>query len=181
MADIEVGIRDGRRTWVAPIEWFPHPDGLERATVFQPGFNSKPTVDPRKDYGVSGMEITWYLRGPKGAIQFQLYTDWTPGRVYPGHGLMPDLSCGHYRKSLDGEWESMYPMGAELGYHARNPQFPDQGPLTDECRILGGTCYYDGSVMAAHDLAKRFVVHGEPVIWAVLEDRYRELDQEGEG
>jgi hypothetical protein len=152
---------DGRRTVVAEFEWFPRPDGLERAVVFQPGYNGTGV------HGVHGMEITWLLRGPKGGVQFKLFTDWIPGKRSPGHGLSPD---GSY-----DSWD-LFPMGVDLGYHARVPQYEGQEVYgRDDCEVTGGRCYYDGSGMAAERLAKEFIVQGEPVIWAALEAEYQGL------
>jgi hypothetical protein len=132
---------DGRRTVTAEIEWFPRPDGLERAVVFQPGYSGKRTADPRKNYGVHGMEITWFLRGPKGGIQFKVYTNWVPGPLSPGHGL-PPAGMVFPRQEFDH-----YPMGADLGYHARVSQWDGDAEWCrrEDCEITGGVCYYDGS------------------------------------
>lgn len=159
---------EGRRLVVAEPEWFPRPDGLERAVVFGPGYNSAQTGNPHADFGVHGMEIIWYLRGPLGVAQFMLYTDWIPGTLRPGHGLPP---AGMSFPRID------YPMGADLGYHAPVPQWEGQEEYRrDDCRLLpGGTCYYDGSGMAAERVAKEFVLAGEPAVWAALEDRYADL------
>jgi hypothetical protein len=166
MTGVNIG-ENGRRAAIAEIEWFPRPDGLERATLFQPGYNGDPSAPSAKNYGVHGMEITWLLRGPKGGVQFKLFTDWIPGERSPGHGLSPD---GTYTA-----WD-MFPMGADLGYHARVPQYDGQEDYArDGCEVTGGRCYYDGSGLRAESLAKEFVVHGEPVIWRALEDEYEAL------
>jgi hypothetical protein len=157
---------DGKRTVVAEIEWLPRPDGLERAIVFQPGYNGDRTDNPRHDYGVHGMEITWYLRGPKGAVQVQFFTDWIPGPVYPGHGLSPS--------GFKETW-SPQPTAAGLTYHCRVPQYEGQRPCRDECPIIGGLCYSDTGYSASDPIAEAFVIHGEPAVWAALEVRYQEL------
>ncbi len=159
-----VNIRDGRRTLVIEPEWFPRPDGLERAVVFQPGYNSG-----TREYGVHAMEVRWLLRGPNGAAQFLVYTGWTPGHLSPGMGLQPE-GCPPMPAR-------QYPTGADLGYHALVPQYEgheDYGRL--DCDVLpGGACYYDGSGLAADRLAKEFVTRGEPAVWAALEERYAGL------
>jgi hypothetical protein len=158
---------DGKRTVTAKPEWFPRPDGLERAVVFQPGYSGDRTADPRHSYGVHGMEITWFLRGPAGAVQFQIFTNWVPGELSPGHGLPP---AGRRFERLPFEH---YPMGTDLGYHSPVPHYEEQ-PGRDDCHILAGRCYYDGSGLAADRLVKEFVVKGEPAVWAELESYYAE-------
>ena len=161
---MSVNIEDGCRTLIAPIEWFPRPDGLERAVVFQPGYNSG-----SREYGVHGMEIRWLLRGPNGAAQCVFFTDWTPGELKPGHGLPP--------RGYPPLPRRQYPMGADLGYHALVPQYEGQENYARaDCDVIpGGICYYDGSGMASELLAKEFTEHGEPVIWAALEAQYADL------
>jgi hypothetical protein len=156
----------GRRTLIIEPEWFPRPDGTERAVLFQPGYNDDRTGP--HSCGVHGMEITWYLRGPRGAVQFKTYTSWTPGVLRPGHGRMP---VGYPPREAD-----QYPNGADLGYHARVPQYDEQEAAYDDCPIIGGPCYYDGSGLAAQRLAEQFTEHGESVIWAKLEENYAQLE-----
>ena len=78
---MNINIKDGRRTVIAGPEWVPHRDDLERAVVFQPGFSSERTGDPSRNYGVHGMEIRWYLRGPNGVTQFAMNAGWVYWRV----------------------------------------------------------------------------------------------------
>ncbi len=162
---------DGRRTASPEIEWFSRPDGMERAVIFRPGYNGDPDAPPSRNYGVHGMEIAWYLRGPKGVTQFVMFTRWVPGELSPGHGLPPD---GYPPRPGD-----QYPDGANLGYHAPVPQYDGDGYVRGDCAFLpGGRCYYDGSGLAAMDLAREFVEKGEAAVWAALEDRYRDLKAE---
>jgi hypothetical protein len=141
---------------------------------FTPGYNCADRG--MRGHGVHGMEIRWLLRGPAGAAQFLLYSDWIPGQLSPGHGLMPDGSYSW--QSVRGD--PLYPMGADVGYHARRPQFDGQDPMSDECIVLGGPCYYDGSGMRADKLTKVFVQFGEQAVWDELESVYADLVREEE-
>ncbi len=152
---------------IVRVEWRPRPDGLEESTQFVPGYNCPDRS--MSGHGVHGMEIHWYLRGPAGGAQFKMGTDWIPGELFPGHGLGPD--------GVNRTW-MLYPTGVDVGYHARRPQWEGDQPIHDDCPIIGGTCYYDGSGLRADDVLKRFVVDGEPVIWAELEKVYAELVDE---
>lgn len=153
---------DGRRTALAEPEWFPRPDGLERAVVFQPGYSHDQTGDPKRDYGQHGMEIIWYLRGPRGVAVFKLFAGWLPGLK----GIPPSLA-------------DVYPIGADIGYHAPVPQYEGQEDYRrDDCTLLpGGTCYYDGSRLSAEGVATAFTEHGEPAVWAALEGQYEDIKE----
>ena len=142
----------------ALTRWFPHNEILERAVIFQPGY-----LDPRtgpNSYGRHGMEIKWLLRGPRGATQFLMYTDWVPGQ-----------------KDRNPRVADMFPMAADLGYHARVPQYEgaEEWGLHERCEYLTGRCYYDGSGLQAQPVLDRFIRDGEQAIWDALEDRYAAL------
>lgn len=158
---------EGKRTVVALPEFFPRPDGLERAVLFQPGYNGDHDAEPRHNYGVHGMEITWLLRGPAGAVQLMIYTNWIPGELSPGHGLPPG-GMAVPRAPFEH-----YPMSAGIGLHSPSPLYDDQHSRLD-CRLLDGACYYDEALTASDHLAKRFVLEGEPAVWAELESWYAE-------
>jgi hypothetical protein len=151
----------------AEPEWFPRPDGLERAVVFAPGYNCpKPGG---QGHGVHGMEIRWYLRGPKGGAWVAFSTDWIPGRLSPGHGLPP---LGMVLRDRD-----QYPNGCGLGWCGLVPQREDHEPSVDAgCYLVpGGTCYSDMSFMASDPVAVDFTERGEPAIWEALESCYAGL------
>ena len=48
---------------------------LERIVHFAPAFD-RCDPDPKKNYGIRGVELRFVLKGPKGAIQFVVYTNW---------------------------------------------------------------------------------------------------------
>jgi hypothetical protein len=137
------------------LAFYPAEDGLERAVVFEPGYIC--TTSGPHGHGRHGMNIRWILRGPKGAITFLVFTGWLPGREEMG------LDAGAHS-----------PMAADLGYYARVSQY-EGNFAREDCECTGGTCYYDGSGMAASDLFKRFTTEGEAAIWAALASRYDSL------
>lgn len=158
---------DGIRTSIASPIWLPYNEILQRAVIFQPGYNSDRDAPPSRNYGVHGMGITWCLRGPKGAACFKISTDWIPGELSPGHGLDANGMSSIHR---------LFPMGTDVGYHARNPQWEGQEQCAHgECHLIDGRCYYDGSGLEASDLIKEFILEGESVVWKALETVYRDL------
>lgn len=143
-----------KRTAKTVTAWYRAGDA-ERAVVFRPGYRTD-----RKSYGQHGMEITWLLRGPNGVIQFEMFTGWVPGL---------DRHADHLVHA---------PMGADLGYHTRFPQYDGQDAMTETCDYLDGPCYYDGSGLMADDLLREFLIHGEQVIWDRLAERHDALQSE---
>lgn len=154
---------------LAPVEhWRQHPtaEGFEIDIQFSPGYNCELRGPGR--HGVCGMEIRWYLRGPKGVAQFAVYTDWIPGELRPGHGRPP---VGYPPRE-----PAQYPRGVDLGYHAIAPQYEEQESMG--CDLLPtGRCFYDGSGLNAVRLARRFTDEGEQAVWDELMGLHDGLEQ----
>ena len=148
------------------VRWMPRSDGLEESVQFQPGYNCP---EPGwNGHGVHGMEISWFLRGPAGAVRLRMSTDWTPGELYPGHGISPDGTRG-WKRETDGLW-STDPCGRGIGFHALVPHW--EGQRGEQCGLLDKPCYYDEHLSGADPLVPRFLADGEQIIWDELEARY---------
>jgi hypothetical protein len=154
---VSINIQNGRRTVLAKANFYQAGD-MERAVVFEPGFN-----DRNGQYGVHGMDIRWILRGAQVATQFLMFTSWVPGE------------CGREFRWSNPEAAGMFPMGADVGYHSKVQIYGSQDPMDGECDILGGQCYYDGSGLRADELLQRFIFEGEPAVWRELQDFHDEL------
>lgn len=138
---------------------------LEREIIFRPAFDKR-DPDPRKNYGIHGVECAFYLKGPEGAIQFVIFTNW----------MLP-----HVQLELDrrDDHTSCHPMPADLGYHSYIPRYEGQEALTEDCPIIGGRCYYDGSGLAAYRVYDILVSEGSEDVWKRLEQEYRSRFLEG--
>ncbi len=135
---------------------------LQRIVEWQPAWDRR-DPDPKKNYGIHGMELCFVLKGSKGATQFLIFTNW----------LLPSL-----RDMQKKGWPMPLrePMPADVGYHARVPQHEGQNSVTESCIYLDGApCYYDGSGLQAQALFDEFVAKGEDVIWETLEAHYNAL------
>lgn len=154
------------------IRWASRPDGLEESTQFTPGYNCSDRS--MQGHGVHGMEITWLLRGPLGAIQIIFGTDWIPGELSPGHGLSPDGTRG-WRRHGSHLW-STDPTAFGLGVHSRKPQYPRHE--SQKCGLLAGACFYNERLSGADKLVGPFLAYGEEVIWNMLEAAYALLARE---
>jgi len=134
---------------------------MEKIIEFTPGFDRR-DPDPKKNYGIHGMQIRFILKGERGATQFVLFTDW-----YPAH------TQEEYFYKPRGEFYRPQPTGADVGYHSPVPQYDGQETIQDACEYLGGkSCYYGGSGLAADELALEFLAHGEEAVWKKLGEVY---------
>lgn len=137
-------------------EWRRREDGLEEALEFQVGYRC-PLEGPRS-HGQHGMQLRWLLRGSKGAAQFVMYTDWPPSRPSSTTTLMGGR---------------MFPMAADLGYHARRAQY--DGQEARGCDVLDSVCFYDGSGLQAERVLTRFFAEGEEAIYRELFATYEAI------
>ena len=130
---------------------------FRREISWHPGFDKRSDPDPNeRKYGCHGMDLTFFLHGAHGTVQFKVFTGWLPGQERAAKPLLA-------------------PMAVDLGYHWDSPRYEEQTWLACTLRSAG-RCYYDGSGLAAESLFARFLVEGEPIVWATLEERYRDLD-----
>ena len=135
---------------------------FERTVTVEPGYERR-SDDPNKNYGICPCKIRFVLKGPKGAVQFLIGTDWYPKHVQ------------EERRRPDGRlWESSYrirPNGWDIGYHSPVPRYEGQDALS--CTILAsGKCYYDGSSLRADEWIPEFLTGGTDWLWPQLEREY---------
>lgn len=153
--------------------------GFEKIVQLTPAYDQR-DPDPRKDYGVHGVDLIMILKGEKGATQFSLSTGWLlPQTVgLPNDGSYEELY--KYTELLHSSFtQRYYPMPTDLGYHAKEPQYEDQY-VRNDCHILGGECYYDGSGLNAYIPFRELLTKGSDGVWVVLEKYYNFLFEGGE-
>lgn len=130
--------------------------------------------DPKKNYGVHGVELSFYLVGPAGGVQFKLSTGWllpeTVGVDKPFDWR--NISSHDYARNLDAQSRGLFPMPVDLGYHARVPLYENQPLTAKDCPIIDGPCYYDGSGLNAEPVFEVFLREGSPGVWGALQDYY---------
>lgn len=141
-------------------------EGLEKEIIFTPGhaLRNLRGEGPSNSYGIASMEMSFVLKGEKGAATFVISLGWVPELVKNEYGLQ-DI---RYTE----------PMAFDLGYHAEKPQGEWQTQYRREDCLLtrSGTCYYDGSGLQADALFKQFVMTGSAdTVWIALLHRYQEL------
>lgn len=132
---------------------------FRRDVEVTPAFDRRDPV-PSKNYGIHGAEIRFVLRGPAGAVQFLLYTNW----------MLP-----HVEKELDvkyGTHSLCHPLPADLGYHSPRPMYEGQESQPDCPYLDGKPCYYDGSGLNARRVYDVMVAQGGDALWRELEAYY---------
>lgn len=125
--------------------------------------------EPSKNYGVAACRVWFYVIGPKGAVQWQIGTDW-----------YPQAALNHLRKFPFSDRDREQPKGWDLGYHAREPHYDGQTSMHDNCQVIGGKCYYDGSTLNAEEWLEGFRNGGTDWLWPRLEQYYRHIFESGE-
>ncbi len=131
---------------------------FQRIVEFEAAFDKR-DPDPNKDYGIHGVTLRMVLKGPLGAIQFVVYTNWHLPHI--DRSGWPQHMCD--------------PMPADLGYHSPHAMYEGQ-TQTDNCPWLDGKpCFYDGSGLQADPIFALLVEKGGEAVWKELERRYRGL------
>lgn len=121
-------------------------------------------------YGIHGVNMRWLLEGPKGVIQFVVYTNW----------YLPETQARIDRKSVGADLATLralyHPLPADIGYHSPTPLREWQKePTTEHCGYLGGRpCYYDGSALGAERIFGLLVEKGHEAVWQEMEKWYQE-------
>jgi hypothetical protein len=132
---------------------------MERRITITPGFYLiRP--EPSKNYGIGSCRIWFYVIGPKGAVQWQISTDWYPERARQHLLGFPSEASKH----LPDAWD--------IGYHSPTAKYDGQSSM-GHCDVIGCECFYDGSSLNAEKWVEGFVSGGTDWLWPKLEEYYR--------
>ena len=142
---------------------------LTRLVEWTPAFDKR-NANPKKNYGIHGMNLRFVLKGPEAATQFLIYTNWL-------------LKHNQDETDAPTQFSTLthllcHPLPADLGYHSLRPVYSEQLAIADKCPYLDDRpCYFGGSGRNAEDLYWRFVAEGDAVVWRELESLYWETVQ----
>jgi hypothetical protein len=115
-------------------------------------------------HGRHGLNIRFVVKGDDGAVQFLLYTGWTPQHATPSDIFVRDCN-----------WSGT-PFPADLGYHSKTPHFEGHEPSIESCEFCDGKpCYCDGSILNANDAMYALVNGGEDALWEFLDAYYESV------
>lgn len=146
-------------------------DSLERIIEFSPAFDKR-DADPKKNYGIHGVELTFYLKGKRGVIQFKLFTNWMLPHVHEetvNRLISKQYVSGINRLDICCDFD---PMPADLGYHSPIPIYEGQTKMSS-CQFYAGGCYYDGSTLNAGPVYDTLLREGSEGVWKRLEEYYQ--------
>jgi hypothetical protein len=137
---------------------------FEQTITMSPAF-SKRDPNPAKDRGIGAVTIRFVLKGPLGATQFVIGTDW----YLPDDQRRMRLRTGILADSIQ-------PSGWDIGYHSPHPQYEGQSAMGEACEYLNGQpCYYDGTSLGADEFVPKFLAGGSDAVWKMLRKRYDSL------
>ncbi len=133
---------------------------LKHEIKFTPAYDNRDA-----GYGIHGVDITWYVIGDAGAIQFVLFTGWHLEHI---EREMEETTRDRIGFSITR------PVPADLGYHAKVAQYEGHTPM-DKCHLLPeGKCYYDGSTTQAETPFRILKEEGGEALWNYLDHVYAE-------
>lgn len=134
------------------LPWARCEDGFEEAFGIRAAFDKRDPT-PQKNYGIHGMDLQFFLRGPKGVIQFVIYTNWHLPHVEE------EMLNKEVTDTIDIKCRFL-PLPAIIGCHSPVPKYEDQIPAA-LCPLLGRKdCYYYGSDLCAEDVFRVMVAEG---------------------
>lgn len=137
---------------------------MKREITFLPAWDKR-DPDPKKNYGIHGVEIVFILRGTLGAIQFVIHSNWQ----------LPYVAKEMRIKMKPEMYPLFEPMGADVGYHSPKPMYEGHKSTSDNCPYIGGKCYYNGSSLQAGDMLNILIAEGSDKVWRELEDHYKSI------
>ncbi len=133
------------------------------------GFETIVWVQPAYDRlsegcGIGACRIIFILKGPLGAVQFMIGTEW-----YVPSAREHLLQFAHTSERC----LEMKPTGWDVGYHSPKPMYESHSPISGSCELVeGGQCYYDGSGLMADEWVDDFVAGGTKWLWPKLREQY---------
>ncbi len=149
---------------------------FKKKITFLPAFD-RTDPDPKKDYGVNGVEFIFFLIGERGIIQFRASTNWMLPHVQKSldEKTMHDISCG--AQYSDIALSCFYhPKGFDLGYHSPTPMYEGQSKM-QSCKFFEDGCYYDGSSIQGDEMLKMLIENGSNGVWKAMKKYYFNMFQ----
>lgn len=144
--------------------------------TFERRIEMSPSFDKRsEDHGIGAVRIWFYLIGPKGAVQWQIGTNWYVPSAQEHLRSLPPSIINSLENGLGGG--RYQPQAWDLGFHAREPRYyqDKDSPTHEHCDVLDGPCWYDGSSLNAEPLIQPFLEGGSEAVWKKLAQYYHEV------
>lgn len=136
-------------------------NGYMRYLTLKPPFDKR-NPNPKKDYGIHGMDLIMVLSKNNKAVEFSAFLP-----VHLTH-VVKELAL---KKDCHFFFEG---MGANVGYHSPYPIYENQY-LHKDCRYIGCDCYCNGSSLRADEWYQVFLKEGVDKIWEMLESYWLDM------
>ena len=149
-------------------------DDLIHDIIVQPSYDYRDIEEGPTARGAHGMVLSFILRGPKGAISFDLGTDWM------AHPLKQTFNWSAPKPwdrsdipGLDYNQEKIFHSPMTQGCYSHSLT-KDRGYWSgpSECNILGVPCYGDGGYMVADRVLAAMVAEGSEGLWREMRHLY---------
>lgn len=123
--------------------------------------------DPKKNYGVHGVEIRFVLTGPLGAVYMPVWTHW----------MLPEVVAWHEELAKENPFldrrHAIDPLIPGASVHSRKPH-EDFTNHREKCDFFDGPCWSEEIGCFASDAIWGALLRGgEAGLWEALEDLYR--------
>ena len=143
--------------------------------IVQPSYDYRESEEGPSSRGAHGTVLCFVLKGPLGAISFDLGTGWM------AHPLTESFSWHRSKPwprsddpGMDYAFDSSrigYPM--TQGCYSHSPtKDRDYWTGPGDCNILGSQCYGDGGYIVADKVFKAMVEEGSEGLWREMHDLY---------
>lgn len=140
---------------------------FKRTITFSPAFDRR-DPDPSKNYGIHGVNMSWFVEKDNREIQFVVFTSWH----------LPHVAKERRENLVDDalRWPNIKcffePFPNDIGYHSPEPMYEGQMLMDEDCGFTGGVCYYDGSSLNADVYFDLLVAEGGEALWRALEEEW---------
>lgn len=151
----------------------------ERRFFTRPAFDRR-DPDPRKDYGIAGLQIGMVLIGPTASVSFVILTNWYLPHVRLERN--PGEKFAEFRIGVS----DTPAMGADVSVH-RDVHRDEPEDWMKESDFIspqpcdwrpGGKCWSDGSALAAGDFIEVLIAEGIEAVWKKMETWMPEAEAE---
>lgn len=134
--------------------------------------------NPSKNYGIGACRIFFAVKGSKGAITVNFFTNWfLPSTIkeYKEEGIYKNnLLKGKdsFKTKIDLIETSKPISGGSWDVHSKKPLYDGQTLTGGDCEFNGGKCYCDGSCMKAEKYLQILFEKGSKGVLDKLEEDY---------
>jgi hypothetical protein len=136
---------------------------FKREVSFNPAYDRR-DPDPKKNYGIHGVDCTFTVSKNGKGVTFSLFTNWMLPHVQEETDAR-EPGTGYTRYMFHK------PQPAGVDFHDSKPHYEGHRCITG-CKVTGGDCYSDGSGMLADEFYETLLREGSEGVFKRLEAQY---------